>query len=293
MILFRLFLLLDAVLMRLPHSWRRILFTSLARLARFLAPSRNRVIRQNLHFAFADTLDEKEMDEIEHYCYRNLGLNLLQVMENRHYTMEDFSKRVTFENREYVDALLAQGRSMIFISAHFGNWEIGATALSALITPTTSIYKAFKREEFDPYLLESRTPHGMDLAEKSGALKHLTRALKNGGSVSLMIDQSSNSRHGVAVDFFSHPTYHSSTPAILSYKYNAPIVALYILTDDEENFTIRFEKPIEVESDDVQGILKATQEQASTLEKIIRANPKFWFWCHKRWKSDYPEIYTG
>ncbi|MDD2949668.1 MAG: lipid A biosynthesis lauroyl acyltransferase [Sulfuricurvum sp.] len=293
MILFRLFLLLDAVLMRLPHSWRRALFTSLARLARFFAPSRNRVIRQNLRFAFADTLTEEEINAIEYYCYRNLGLNLLQVMENRHYTTEDFTKRVRFENREQVDELLAQDRSIIFVSAHFGNWEMGATALSALISPTTSIYKAFKREEFDPYLLESRTPHGMDLAEKSGALKHLARALKNGNSVSLMIDQSSNSRHGVAVDFFSHPTYHSSTPAILSYKYNAPIVPLYIFTDDEENFTIRFENPIEVESDDAQGILKATQEQANTLEKVIRANPKFWFWCHKRWKSDYPEIYAG
>lgn len=293
MILFRLFLLLDAVLMRLPHGWRRALFTSLASLARFLAPSRNRVIRQNLQLAFADTLNEREVEKIERYCYRNLGLNLLQVMENRHYTTEDFSKRVTFENRKNVDALLAEGRSIVFVSAHFGNWEIGATALSALVTPTTSIYKAFKREEFDPYLLESRTPHGMDLAEKSGALKHLARALKNGGSVSLMIDQSSNPRHGVAVDFFGHPTYHSSTPAILSNKYNAPIIALYIHTDDEENFTIRFEDPIEVESDNAQAILEATQKQVSTLERIIRANPKFWFWCHKRWKGEYPEIYAG
>ncbi len=293
MILFRLFLLLDAVLMRMPHNWRRVLFTSLARLARFLAPSRNRVIRKNLHFAFGNTLSDKEVDGIEHYCYRNLGLNLLQVMENRHYTTEDFSKRVRFENREQVDALLAQGKSIIFISAHFGNWEIGATALSALVTPMTSIYKGFKREEFDPYLLESRTPHGMDLTEKSGALKHLARALKNGGSVSLMIDQSSNARHGVAVDFFGHPTYHSSTPAILSYKYNAPIVALYILTDDEENFSIRFEESIEVENETEQAILEATQKQVSTLERIIRANPKFWFWCHKRWKGEYPEIYAG
>ncbi|MDD2266526.1 lipid A biosynthesis lauroyl acyltransferase [Sulfuricurvum sp.] len=293
MILFRLFLLLDSVLMRLPHSWRRALFTSLARLARFFAPSRNRVIRQNLRFAFGDTLAEEEIDAIEYSCYRNLGLNLLQVMENRHYTTEDFTKRVSFENREHVDALLAQGKSIIFVSAHFGNWEMGATALSALITPTTSIYKAFKRIEFDPYLLESRTPHGMDLAEKSGALKHLARALKNGNSVSLMIDQSSNPRHGVAVDFFGHSTFHSSTPAILSYKYNAPIVGLYIFSDDGENFTIRFENPIEVESDDAQGILKATQEQANALEKVIRLEPKFWFWCHKRWKSEFPEIYAG
>lgn len=293
MIVFRLFLILDAVLMKLPPSWRKTLFTSLSALVHRLAGKRNLVIRQNLDFAFQDTLTPKEKTEIERYCYRNLGLNLLQVMENRHTTPEYFSKRVRFENREKVDALLAEGRSIIFISAHFGNWEIGATALSLLVTPTTSIYKGLKRTEFDPYLLESRTRHKMNLSEKSGALKHMARALKNGQSISLMIDQSSNPRDGVAVDFFGHPTYHSSTPAALSYKYNAPIVALYINSDDEENFVIRFEEPIEVKNDDKQSIAEATQQQVATLERVIRRSPKHWFWCHKRWKSEYKEIYAG
>jgi len=293
MTLFRLFLLLDAILMKLPSSWRKGLFTSLAALVHRLAGKRNLIIRQNLDFAFQETLTTQERAEIERYCYRNLGLNLLQVMENRHATREYFSKRVRFENREKVDALLAKGRSMIFISAHFGNWEIGATALSLLVTPTTAIYKGFKRAEFDPYLLESRTRHRMNLAEKSGALKHMARALKNGQSISLMIDQSSNPRDGVAVDFFGHPTYHSSTPAVLSYKYNAPIIALYISSEDEENFVIRFEEPIEVQSDDKSSITEATQRQVATLEHIIRRSPKHWFWCHKRWKNEYNEIYAG
>ncbi len=291
MIRFRLFMALDRFLMALPRAWRRKFFILLGWLAHRLAPKRNRVIAQNLAFAFGDTLNEAEREEIERYCYRNLLLNFLQVMENRRNEAEDLAKHVTFENREKVDAALAEGRGIIFISAHFGNWEIGATALSKLIVPTTSIYKSFDRPEFNPYLLEARTRHGMEMIEKEGALKHLTRALKQKKCVSLMIDQASNARHGVAVDLFGHSTYHSSTPATLSYKYDAPIIPLYILTDDDENYTIRFEDPIEVKSDDPQSILDATQRQVKTLEKIIRANPKFWFWCHKRWKGEFPELY--
>lgn len=291
MIHYRLFLLLDALLMALPHSWRKAIFIALAWLAHRLAPKRNRVIRQNLTFAFQDTLGESEQSDIERHCYRNLALNLLQVMENRRNSAEDLAKKVTFENREKVDAILAEGRGIIFISAHFGNWEIGASALAALVTPITSIYKKLDRIEFNPYLLEARTCHRMEMVEKEGAIKHLARSLKQRRPVSLMIDQASNARHGVAVDFFGHSTYHSSTPATLSYKYNAPIIPLYILTDDDENFTIRFEEPIEVKSDDPQSILDATQRQVKTLEDIIRANPKFWFWCHKRWKGEFPELY--
>lgn len=291
MIGYRLFLILDTLLMALPKGWRKKIFIALAALAHRLAGKRNRIIRQNLAFAFQNALNASEIDEIERYCYRNLLLNFLQVMENRRNGAEYLARKVTFENREKVDALLAEGRGIIFVSAHFGNWEVGAAALSALITPTTSIYKGFSRPEFDPYLLEARTRHRMEMAEKEGALKHLARTLKNGGSVSLMIDQASNARHGVAVDFFGHGTYHTSTPAILSHKYNAPIVALYILSEDEEHFTIRFEDPIEVQEGDERAIIEATRRQVATLEKIIRAHPRFWFWCHKRWKGEFPELY--
>ena len=293
MIGFRLFLLFDALLMSLPHRWRKNFFFFVADLAYRFDRKRKQVIRQNLTLAFGDTLSEDERSEIERYCYKNLALNFLQVMENRRNDRSYLNSKVSFKNTEVVERLINEKRGIIFISAHYGNWEIGAAALADLIRPSLSIYKSLNNKAFEPYLLEARTRHHMIMAEKSGALKHLSRALKNSESVSLLIDQASNARSGVKVNFFSHPTYHSSTPAILSQKYNAPIVALYIHTDDEENYTITFEEAIEVKGDDEASIIEATQRQADGLEKIIRSNPKFWFWCHKRWKGEYKEIYEG
>ncbi|MDP3301385.1 MAG: lipid A biosynthesis lauroyl acyltransferase [Sulfuricurvum sp.] len=293
MIGFYFFLLFDWLVMLLPHSWRKKLFFTLASIAHLLAHKRNRIIQANINFAFQDTLNHAEKKEIEHYCYQNLALNLLQVMENRRNRAEELAKHVTFENREMVDLYLSQNRPIIFISAHHGNWEIGAASLAALITPITSIYKGLDNDAFNPYLLEARTRHRLNLVEKNGAIKHLARALKNNQCVSLLIDQSSNAKSGIKADFFNHPTYHTSAAAQLSRKYNAPIIALYIDTDDEENYTIRFEEPIEVKGDDEQAIIDATQRQVDDLEKVIRDNPKFWFWCHKRWKSEYQEIYSA
>jgi len=137
MIAYRLFLAVDTLLMFFPHRWRKRLFTALASLAHKLAIKRNQVIRQNLSFAFGETLKETDQREIEEYCYRNLALNLLQVMENRRNTPEDLHSKVTFKNRSPVDAILARGGGIIFVSAHFGNWELGGAALSSLITPIT------------------------------------------------------------------------------------------------------------------------------------------------------------
>lgn len=293
MIGFRLFLLFDALLMSLPSSWRKHFFFFVAKLAYFFDRNRKQVIRQNLTFAFGDTLSENERSEIERYCYKNLALNFLQVMENRRNDRSYLASKVSFKNPEVVNRLLEEKKGIIFISAHYGNWEIGATALADLIAPTLSIYKSLNNKAFEPYMIESRANHRMFMVEKSGALKHLSRTLKKSESVSLMIDQASNERSGVKVNFFGHPTYHSSTPALLSQKYNVPIVGLYITTDDEENYTITFEEPIEVKGDDEASIIEATQRQADGLEKMIRGNPKFWFWCHKRWKGEYKEIYEG
>lgn len=290
---YRLFLLLDSFLMMLPHSWRKRIFTSLSSLAHTLAVSRNRIIQANLKFAFGDELNSAQQKEIEEYCYRNLALNFLQVMENRQNDAEDLRVQVTFENREEVDALLSENRGIIFVSAHFGNWELGGAALSSLITPVSSIYKEFSNSSFDPYLLQARTNHQMKLAEKNGALKHIAKALKGGRSILLMIDQASNERAGVKVDFFGHETYHTSTPAQLAHKFNAPIVGVYIVSTDEQHYTITFETPIDVKSNDERAILEATQAQANDLEKVIRTHPKLWFWCHKRWKGEFKNIYAG
>lgn len=291
MLLFRLFMLIDAFLMALPHSWRKGIFTALAELAHRLAPKRNKVIQQNLSFAFKNELSVNVKKEIERYCYRNLTLNLLQTMENRHNTAEDIAKKVTFVNREKVEEILSHGRGIIFVSAHFGNWELGGAALSSLITPITSIYKGFKRPEFDSYLFEARTAHRMILAEKNGALKHMAKALKNNGSVLIMMDQGSNAKYGVSADFFGHPTYHSSTAAHLAGKFNTPIVGVYITTEDEENYTLTFEDPIEVAGTDEETITEATTKQVNTLERVVRHYPTLWFWCHKRWKGEYKDIY--
>ncbi len=291
MIRYRLFLMFDALLMVLPRSWRKALFLFLASLSYHLAPRRNRIIRSNLKFAFGDTLDETRYETIARYCYRNLVLNFLQVMENRRNRPEELASMVTFENREAIDALLAQGRGIVFVSGHFGNWELGGAALSSLITPVTSIYKGFDRPEFDPYLYEARTRHRMELAEKSGALKHIAKALRAKRSVLLMIDQASKPRYGIPVDFFGHTTYHTFSAATLAQKFDAPIVGVYIFTDDEKRYTIRFEPPIEVAGSDEASIAEATRAQVHDLERAIRERPELWFWCHKRWKGEFPELY--
>ena len=295
MILYYFFRAVEFILLLLPYGVRKAFFVLLSKLAYAIDKTHRLVVRQNLTFAYGDAADEALIDDVTRYCYRNLLLNFLQVIENRRMTPERMAGLVRFEHRDIVEQARSEGRPVIFVSGHFGNWELGATAIASMIMPTVSIHKKLNNPYFDAYLLASRSRLRMQMTEKRGAVKHLTRALKNGEAVSLMIDQNLHPRESLLVDFFGHTVTQTSAPAFLARKYNAAVIPVFIHTDDEKHYVVRFEPELPVpHSDDAEAdVVAATQQQSDVMEKIVRAEPKFWFWCHRRWKSKHPEIYEA
>ena len=292
--LYAIFRLFEAALMRLPRRARKGFFVFLGSLAYTLDRRHRVIVQRNMRFAFGDAVDAALVEETTRYCYRNLMLNFLQVMENANLDPERLFESVVFEGREAVDAALAEQRPIVFVSGHFCNWELGAAAISECVTPTLSVHKMLNDPKFDAYLLRARSRLKMTMVEKKGAVKYLARALKEGGAVSLMIDQNINPKEGVVVRFFGKDVTQTSAPAFLARKYDALIIPVFIHTDDERRHVVRFEPPVEViKTDDAQAdILQTTQALSDIVERIVRNEPKYWFWCHKRWKTKYPELYA-
>ncbi|MHC3995283.1 lipid A biosynthesis lauroyl acyltransferase [Thiomicrolovo sp. ZZH C-3] len=295
MILYYFFRAVEFCLMLLPYAVRKAFFTGLASLAYLIDRQHRAVIRRNLEIAFGPDVGEAEAKTIARYCYRNLLLNFLQVLENQRMTPQRQAELVTFANRDIVDRAREAGRPVIFVSGHFGNWELGATAIASQIMPTVSIHKQLNNPYFDRYLLASRSRLQMHMAEKHGAVKHLTRALKKGEAVSLMIDQNIRPRESIFVDFFGTRVTQTSAPAFLARKYNAAVIPVFIHTEDEKHFTVRFEEEVPVPHTEnaEEDIRVATQRQSDVMERIIREEPKFWFWCHRRWKGGSKGIYEA
>ncbi len=293
MILYYFYRFIESILMLLPQSWRRGFFIILANIAYRIDSKHRFIIAQNLRFAFDNALHVNEEEAISRYCYRNLMLAFCQVMENRYLSAEGLAAQVTFENREVVDNALHVGKKIVFVSAHLGNWEVGAVALSRLVVPTVAVYKPLKNRWFDRYLLESRLRQNIEMVEKKGAVRHLAKALKAGKTVSLLIDQNANRREGVQITFFGKMARQSAAAAFLARKYDAVIIPLFVSEQNDSHVTIKFYDPIEVaQSDDSErDILEATQKQSDLLEAVIRQNPKLWFWCHRRWRTEHSEIY--
>lgn len=284
---------LEKLLMLLPHSARKNFFFALASLGyRFSKRYRN-VAFANLDFLFGDTLTQEEKRSITQYAFKNLALNFLHVMEIRHMDLDELKKRVTIENIEVVQKAKEQNRPIVYVTPHYSSWELAGSAIGGLISPILPVYKKMKNATYQEWLLQSRDHFGNISLEKTNVVRPLVKYLKKGYAPALLIDTNINPREGVMVKFFDKDIRQTSTPAFLARKFDAAVIPGVIRTDDEEHFTLRLYDEIPVaKTDDVEAdIQKATQLQADWLTEVIRKEPKFWFWLHRRFKGDYPEIY--
>ena len=294
MIGFTLFLALEKFLMLLPKKVRRAFFTALASFAYLVSKRYTKVVKQNLEFVYGNNLDESFIEDVTKYSYKSLLLNFLYTLEGRYYSIEDIAKKVKFENLEIIQKIQEQKRPIIFVTAHYGAWELGAEMLSALVEPIMIVYKKMNNKYFEDYLLSSRAKWKMDYAEKHGAAKELVKRLRAKKAIAILIDTNVSKQDAVEVEFLNHPTFQLKSTAYLARKFDAALIPILIHADEnDENYTIKvYKELIPPHTEDVENdILIATQMQASWLSKEILKNPKPWFWLHRRWKNAYPAVY--
>lgn len=290
---FKLFLLLEKFLMILPKGLRKRFFSLLGFIAYYASSRYRNVAYKNLDFAFDGKMSEDEKKEITKYSFKNLMLNFLHLMEIRYMDKKDLAKKITIKNIEAVKKAHEQGRPVIYVTPHYSAWELGGASIAAFIEPITAVFKSMKNKQYQEWVLESRAKFGNKSLEKSNVLKPLIKLLKNGEGCGIVIDTGINKREGLEVEFLGKKVRQTATPAFLARKYNAAIIPITIRTDDEENYTLMLFDEIVVEkTDDEQAdIFRATQLQADWLSELIRKEPKFWFWIHRRFKGEYPDIY--
>ncbi|MEA1915900.1 MAG: lipid A biosynthesis lauroyl acyltransferase [Campylobacterota bacterium] len=292
MIGFSIFKIFENILMLFPHSMRKSFFIMLSKIAYTIDKKHRKVVNINLDIAFNNSLSQEKKDEIAASCYKNLLMNFLHIIEAKRLTNEDILKKVTFVNKDVFDQL--SSKQFILSTAHYGNWELLGVAVGLHVPQrSNAVFKKLNNSYFNEYLKSSREKFGLKMIEKRGALKYLTKALKNGEGLALLVDQNTNERDGIPINMFSKQAYQSASTSLLARKYDAPIIPTFITTEDYETYTITFHNPIFVDKTDNQeaDILKATQMQADILQEVIKQEPKGWFWCHKRWKTGNAGLY--
>jgi KDO2-lipid IV(A) lauroyltransferase len=292
---YRALLILEKILMELPKPVRKSFFSFLALIAYYVSPKYRKIVEQNLNFVFNNKISKDEIISITKYSFKNLLYNFLHLMELRHISKKELENRITIVNKEAVKKVHNESRAVIYITTHYSSWEFGGASIGAFIEPLAAVYKKMKNSAYEQWMLDARASFGNTNLEKNNVVKPLIRLIKSGKASGILIDTNINQNEGTIVEFMGKTLRQTTTPAYLARKFNAAIIPVTIRTDDDENYTLVLfdEIPVEKTDNEKEDIQKATQLQADWLSKLVTQEPKFWFWLHRRFKGDHPEIYNN
>jgi KDO2-lipid IV(A) lauroyltransferase len=260
----------------------------------FVGRKHRRIISTNLDLAFNNSLAKEQIDEIGKGAYLNLLDTIFGIMRREKMSREDVIKNISFEQEEIIYRALESKKEIIFVTGHLGNWELLSQALAIKFNITlVGVGRKLDSQLMDSILKDNRERFNVEMVYKRGAMKGCIRALKQKKAVGILIDQSLPLGQGIKVNFFGNPATHTTLASTLSRRYEVDLIPVFISTKDYKNYTAKVYEPISHQkSEDIErDILEITQLQADVMERAIRANPKEWFWQHKRWKVFLPEIY--
>ncbi len=248
-------------------------------------PKRLEIATANLRAAYPNS-DEKSLDRMAGDSVRHLLQTVFEFPSLARDTREAVVRSLTISNLEKTRALIARHGRLIFLSAHYGNWELGALSGAMQFgTPFTIVGKPQRNPHVDRYLNRMRERFGNSIVPMEGALRSMMRALEEGRSVALLADQSGTERD-VFVPFFNRPAPTTKTVAALSLRLNVPIVIGLAVRQPDLSYVMEI---VEVDraglveySED--NIVELTARHARLLEALIRRAPEQWLWMHRRWK---------
>jgi KDO2-lipid IV(A) lauroyltransferase len=196
--------------------------------------------------------------------------------------------QVQLEGREVVDGLRAQGRGVIFFSAHCGSFELAPQALAELYGPVTALYRPSRQPWLAELMRVSRQRPGLAMAPASLAgIRQMLKALRSGGSVALLTDQVPPEGLGLWAPFFGRPAYSMTLAAKLALQSGAALVPVRTeRLPAGRGYRMQFQAPVPgLDVTPPPDLLQAVTLVNQANEALILSLPGQYLWAYARYKQ--------
>ena len=284
----------------LVYGLVRILFASVQRMSRrtalgfgktlgsasyHLFSKEREKVREHLSISFAD-LSPRRIGRLTRQVFVHLGKNAIDMMRMGSSTKEELDRIVAAEGLEHLDRAQEEGKGVILLSGHIGNWELLGVYLTMKGYPISAVGRSLNNPKLDRLLVSHRERFDIQNIARGKATREILRALHRGRFVALLIDQDTNVE-GAFVDFFGRPAFTPTGPVGLSLKLGAPIVPIAIHREQDDTYHLIVRPQIELTrtGDEAEDKRINTAHCSKILEDFIREHPAQWVWMHRRWKT--------
>ena len=246
---------------------------------------RRKITLRNLEKAFSGELGETERLLLAKQSFENLGRFFLETAKMSHISAEDLEGRFEVENGQILKQVYDEGRGVVVVCAHLGNWEIMARTFGSWGYRYAVIYRPIDNRFLDEKMRESRLVGG-EIIPREAMFKSVRSALKEGKIVAFMSDQNAGKK-GIFVPFFGVQASTTPAAAIFAQATGAPIVPVFCFRLGPGRFRSVIHHPIWAEGgkDRKEEQQELTEAFTLEIEKAVRRCPDQWFWMHRRWRT--------
>ena len=258
----------------------------LGRLVFALVGRERRRALAHLEIAFPEK-DVAERGRIARAAFSSLGAAAAEVahidaLRGRFATLVDYDD----ESRRVMEGALANGRGVLVVAGHLGNWELLGFYLAWCGYPVRTLARGLSDPRLSRFVRNYRESRGVHtiLRHEEGAPKAMLRAFRDGAILGFFLDQDTDVA-GVFVPFFGRLAYTPAGAAAMALRTCAAVVVATMQRLPTGRFVLRIEPYALRESGDRDAdVVRVTAELTARLEAAIRRSPEQWVWMHERWK---------
>ncbi|MDQ7047900.1 MAG: lipid A biosynthesis lauroyl acyltransferase [Sulfurovum sp.] len=271
----------------LPSRFIRNFMKGLAWFAYTVASKYRHIIGHNLDLAFKPHLEKQVKKEIGIHAFMNLIDTVFGIIRRDGMHKDEVLQNVSFEGGEIIEKYQREEKKFILVTGHYGNWELLSQSIAIKFNLTlVGVGRKLDSDLMDKVLKENRERFNVEMVYKKGAIKGCIEAINKGKTIGILTDQAIRKNQSVDVEFFGVQATHTPLASILSRKFELDLLPAFISTKDYINYTVKIYDPIKTIKTNKQeeDLAILTQSQSDIMEKVIKEDPKQWFWMHRRWK---------
>lgn len=280
---------LAAAISLLPRRWAFAFVRFGSRCSFYLIGREREKTREHLRQAYGTAKTEREIYQLSRAVFENLALTPLEVL---HCLKFGSAKAIPIVNAaeafEVYDRLLGEGKGLISITAHLGNWELLAAVFGLRGYPGAVLARRIQYEPFNRWVVGIRAALKVPTLYRDRTGREVLKRLAQNEIIGMLPDQDlRGAKGGLYVDFFGRPAFTSAAPVKLSLLSGAPILCNYLVREKDGRFRIALGEIIRprVDGNKEEAVLEYTKRWMHEFEKMIRKYPEQWAWMHDRWQT--------
>lgn len=271
----------------LPRPLSRAFAIAIAQLVYLLHFRLRQVGLRNLAMAFPEK-GLAERKRILRGEFTSLGRQLAELCLFPRYSSKNVDQVVVYDGLENYERAYVRGKGVLFLTAHFGGWELSAFAHSLYGHWVNIVMRPMDNPYLDGMLQGYRTMHGNKVVAKDDFVRGLLAAMKCGETVGILMDTNMTPPQGVFVEFFGIPACTASGLARIALRTDGAVVPGFTIWDESlGKYRLRFDPALElIRTGNLEADITAnTQMFTRVIEDYVRKYPEQWLWVHRRWKT--------